>query len=87
MGLHVVDDHAFAQGAVADVDVGDVEFFEEVIDEDGAGDDLIGAAGVEAGEAFAVGDGEAEEAFVDIVEIAFAHLGEEAMAGDFGAVL
>jgi len=87
VGLHVVDDHAFAEGAVADVDFADVEFVKEVGDEHGAGDDLIGAAGVEPGEMPAFGEGRAEQAFADGLEIIAGHLGEEAVADGFFAVL
>ncbi len=63
------------------------EGFKEVVDEGGAGEDLVGAAGVEAGEAAAFLDGEAAEVAVDEVEVVAGHFAEEAMAGGLRAVL
>ncbi len=87
VGLHVIDDHPFAEGTVADVDFLDVELVEEVGDEQGAGGDLIGAAGIEAREMAALVQGHAEKAFVDRLKIIPGHVGEEAVADGFLTML
>ena len=87
VGLHVFDDHAFAEGAIADFDFVELHTVEDVIDEECAGEDLISAAGIEAGEFTAFLHGMVEQLGKDVLEIWMGHFSEEAVAGVFGAVL
>jgi hypothetical protein len=80
VGVHVIDDHAFAEGAFADIDVCEFELGEDVVDDGGTGGDLVGAVGVEAGKAAAFLEVELAELFVDGVEVFAGHVGEEAVA-------
>ena len=86
MCLHVVDNHPFTHRTIADINTWKVELIEEILDDGGAGGDLLSAAGVEAGDVAAIFHGETKQAFVNVFEIFAGHVGEQAMAQDLFAV-